>query len=177
MWLQPMTGHWAFLVAEVLRWHIQLCLYRIVPVGYRVQILEEEYRTTWGQRLMVLPVALAGTGSNQHCLDCCLGLQPAHKVEGGSEFYQQSRSPLCGTGVDCPSPAGPWELCTWGTCRWDPRENGAAANPVGWAFPKPIPCLGQHLQHCQLPKSSWLEEEGTLSDLSQSSEARQAGPL
>lgn len=36
----------------------------------------------------------------------------------------------------------------------------AAANPVGWAFPKPIPCLGQHLQHSQLPKSSWLEEEG-----------------
>lgn len=31
--------------------HTALSLYRIVPVGYRVQIHEEEYRTPWGQAL------------------------------------------------------------------------------------------------------------------------------
>lgn len=44
--------------------HTALSLYKIVPVGYRVQIHEEEYRTTWGQRLMALPAGgPAGTGS------------------------------------------------------------------------------------------------------------------
>lgn len=68
MWLQPMTGQWAFLVAAGGRGievaHTALSLYRIVPVGYRVQIHEEAYRTTWGQRLMALPAGgPAGTGS------------------------------------------------------------------------------------------------------------------
>lgn len=62
-----MTGQWAFLVAAGGRGikvtHTALSLYRIVPVGYRVQIHEEEYRT-WGQRLMALPAGgPAGTGS------------------------------------------------------------------------------------------------------------------
>lgn len=60
-------------MAEVLRWHIQLCLYRIVPVGYRVQIRDEEYRMTWGQRLMVLLVARLGQALTSAALTVALG--------------------------------------------------------------------------------------------------------
>lgn len=39
--------------------------------------------------------------------------------EGGvlSSTEVEARSPLPGAGVGCPSPSGPWELCTCGTCR------------------------------------------------------------
>lgn len=40
--------------------HTALSLYRVVPVGYRVQIHGEENSPTWGQRLMALPVAQLG---------------------------------------------------------------------------------------------------------------------
>lgn len=46
----------------------------------------------------------------------------------------------------------------------------------GVAFPKPLPCLGQNLQHCQLPKIILGEGGWTSPDLSQSDEAGQALP-
>lgn len=147
---------WWQLVAEVLRWHIQLCLYRIVPVGYRVQIRDEEYRMTWGQRLM----AQLGQALTSAALTVALGCS---QLAGwrGSELCQQSRSPLRRTGVGRPLPG--WALGTLHMGHLQMRSQrgrscGRQSCGVGLPHTHSVPWPTR--QHSQLPKSSWLEEEG-----------------